>query len=70
MSDVDTSKTLLAGEPEEAGPWDPALATLRGWDPTWAATCVRMTENPWVTGVLPRKFIELVGVGLNAACTN
>jgi alkylhydroperoxidase/carboxymuconolactone decarboxylase family protein YurZ len=29
-----------------------------------------MSMNPWSTGVLPRKFIELVGVGLNAACTN
>jgi hypothetical protein len=29
-----------------------------------------MTTNPWTTGVLSRKFIELVSVGLNAACTN
>jgi hypothetical protein len=29
-----------------------------------------MTTTPWTSGVLPRKFIELVGVGLNAACTN
>jgi alkylhydroperoxidase/carboxymuconolactone decarboxylase family protein YurZ len=29
-----------------------------------------MTGNPWESGVLPRKFIELVGVALNAACTN
>jgi alkylhydroperoxidase/carboxymuconolactone decarboxylase family protein YurZ len=29
-----------------------------------------MTANPWTSGVLPRKFIELVSVGLNAACTN
>ena len=29
-----------------------------------------MTANPWVSGVLPRKLIELVGVALNAACTN
>ena len=29
-----------------------------------------MTTNPWNAGILPRKFIELVGVGLNAACTN
>ena len=28
-----------------------------------------MSTNPW-TGVLPRKEVELVGVGLNAACTN
>ena len=29
-----------------------------------------MSMNPWVTGVLPRKTIELISVGLNAACTN
>jgi len=29
-----------------------------------------MTTNPWVDGVLPRRFVELVGVALNAACTN
>jgi len=54
----------------ESGPWDPALAKLGEWDPTWAATCEKMTTNPWTTGVLPHKFVELVSVGLNAACTN
>ena len=29
-----------------------------------------MTTNPWKSGVLSRKFIELLSVGLNAACTN
>ena len=58
------------GQPPEPGPWDSALAKLSEWDPAWAATCIKMSTNPWVTGVLPRKFIELVGVGLNAACTN
>jgi alkylhydroperoxidase/carboxymuconolactone decarboxylase family protein YurZ len=29
-----------------------------------------MSTNPWTSGVLPRKFVELVGVALNAACTN
>lgn len=52
------------------GPWDEALHDLRTWDPSWAAICTTMTENPWVNGVLPRKFIELVGVALNVACTN
>ena len=55
---------------QETGPWDAALDTLTEWDPVWAATCVKMTTNPWTDGVLPRKFIELVAVGLNAACTN
>jgi len=52
------------------GPWDLALDKLREWDPQWAESCRKMSMNPWTTGVLSRKFIELVSVGVNAACTN
>ena len=52
------------------GPWDPAVKQLAEWDPAWADACVKMSTNPWNSGVLPRKFVELVGVALNAACTN
>ena len=55
---------------DKGGPWDSALAQLSEWDPAWAATCSKMTTDPWVTGLLPRKFVELVSIGLNAACTN
>ena len=56
---------------EQGGPWDEAaLAQLRAWDPAWAETCARMATNPWRGGVLPRKLVELIGVALNAACTN
>ena len=55
---------------EDTGPWDAALEQLRSWDPAWADTCARMTANPWRSGALSRKLIELIGVGLNAACTN
>lgn len=64
-----TTQNIPQGSPE-TGPWDTALEQLREWDPKWAETCARMTTNPWTTGILSRKFIELVGVGLNAACTN
>ncbi len=53
-----------------AGPWDSAWDTLREWDPQWAELCFKMSTNPWTHRVLPRKFIELVSVSLNAACTN
>jgi alkylhydroperoxidase/carboxymuconolactone decarboxylase family protein YurZ len=55
---------------QATGPWDPALDTLREWDPQWAETCVKMSTNPWSSGVLPRKLVELIGVAVNAACTN
>jgi alkylhydroperoxidase/carboxymuconolactone decarboxylase family protein YurZ len=52
------------------GPWDPAVDQLVEWDPNWAEACVKMSMNPWVSGILSKKLVELIGVGLNAACTN
>jgi alkylhydroperoxidase/carboxymuconolactone decarboxylase family protein YurZ len=43
---------------------------LQEWDPTWAESYLKMTTNPWENGVLDIKTIELICVGLNAACTN
>jgi alkylhydroperoxidase/carboxymuconolactone decarboxylase family protein YurZ len=71
MASKDNPKTTQATAPvQEAGPWDADLPKLSEWDAAWTGTCVKMTTNPWTNGVLPRKFIELVSVGLNAACTN
>jgi alkylhydroperoxidase/carboxymuconolactone decarboxylase family protein YurZ len=55
---------------QATGPWGPALAQFREWDPAWTALSVGMTTNPWTHGILTRKFIELVSLALNAACTN
>lgn len=67
---MSTEKPTKTPPSPPTGPWDAALEILREWDPQWADTCGRMATNPWTTGVLSRKFIELVGVGINAACTN
>ncbi len=55
---------------DEAGPWVDALAQLREWDGSWAESSTRMATNPWRSGVLSRKLVELIGVSMNAACTN
>ena len=71
MASEDNIGTAPAGDHvNETGPWDAAVEQLRDWDPTWAETCVKMSTNPWTSGVLPRKTLELIGVALNAACTN
>jgi alkylhydroperoxidase/carboxymuconolactone decarboxylase family protein YurZ len=70
MNDGNAGETSAPGRPPQFGPWDPALDQLRQWDPAWAADCTKMTTNPWSTGILSRKFIELVSLALNAACTN
>jgi alkylhydroperoxidase/carboxymuconolactone decarboxylase family protein YurZ len=56
---------------DKAGAWDVAtLDTLERWDPEWTAACVTMSTNPWTSGILSRKLVELISLGLNVACTN
>ena len=52
------------------GAWSSELDLLAGWDPDWSERCARMVNNPWTTGVLPVKWIELICVALNVACTH
>ena len=52
------------------GPFDDGFALMDALDPAWAALCRRMASDPWVSGVLPRRTVELVGLAVNAACTN
>ncbi len=52
------------------GPWEASIEQVRAWDRSWAAACERMTTNPWRSGILPRRLVELIGVALNVACTN
>jgi alkylhydroperoxidase/carboxymuconolactone decarboxylase family protein YurZ len=71
MTIKDNIQTAPAADlARETGPWDKDLAQLRDWDPEWARTCVKMSTNPWTSGILPLKTIELIGVAMNAACTN
>ncbi len=56
---------------QSTGPWDnPALAQLREWEPAWAEQCLKMSQDPWASGVLPRKDVELISLAVSAACTN
>jgi alkylhydroperoxidase/carboxymuconolactone decarboxylase family protein YurZ len=52
------------------GPWGEAFTQLDSWDPKWVEASARMASNPWRSGVLSRKFVELISFGLNIACTN
>jgi alkylhydroperoxidase/carboxymuconolactone decarboxylase family protein YurZ len=52
------------------GPWGEALPLLQQWDPQWAGACLQVSTSAWTSGVLERKFVELVSVALSASCTN
>ena len=54
-----------------AGPWNVEVAEqFREWDSPFTEICLKMSTNPWTSGVLSRKLVELIGIALNAACTN
>lgn len=60
-----TDKTLDACE---EGSFE--LGELKILDPSWADQYLKAFSNPWKNGILPIRTIELICVGLNAACTN
>jgi len=71
MTNKNESKTgIRKSSQPETGPWDAALDKVREWDPQWAEVCVKMSTNPWTSGILPLKLVELISLAINAACTN
>ncbi len=54
----------------ETNPWGSSLDKLKEWDPKGAELLLRVGTNPWTSGVLPRKEVELISLGLYCSCTN
>src|SRR5262245_14849496 len=63
---MDSATKEHAGRTGEEDAW---LDDLRRWDAAWAEQYLRVSQNPWQSGTLPRKTVELVCVALHAACT-
>ena len=67
------ASAMVASAPAEAAgesTQTKAIDTVREWDPAKAEAYLKVNTNPWTNGVLDIKTIELICVGLNAACTN
>ncbi|MES2220837.1 MAG: carboxymuconolactone decarboxylase family protein [Acidobacteriota bacterium] len=58
------------GTRPSADPWGSSLDKLKEWDPEGAELLLRAGTNPWTSGVLPRKEVELIYLGLTCSCTN
>ena len=46
------------------------LSQLRAWDPHWAESYMKVTEDSWTSGVLTQKIVELIRVALGAPWSN
>ena len=67
---TDTVATKASSTTQSAGPWGSSLDKLKEWDPKGAELLLRVGMNPWISGVLPRKEVELIFLALNCSCTN
>jgi alkylhydroperoxidase/carboxymuconolactone decarboxylase family protein YurZ len=65
-----SSLTPIVDRLRQEGTWSSSLDVFVEWDPDWTERCARMSSNPWTTGILPIKWIELICVALDAACTH
>ncbi|WP_380872115.1 carboxymuconolactone decarboxylase family protein [Sphingomonas sp. DBB INV C78] len=43
---------------------------MKEWDPQGAKALLRVGNNPWTNGVLPRKEVELISLALHCACSS
>jgi alkylhydroperoxidase/carboxymuconolactone decarboxylase family protein YurZ len=62
------TKTSAPNQP--GNPWGSSLDKLKEWDPKGAQLLLEVGTNPWTSGVLPRKEVELISLALHSACTS
>ena len=62
--------TKASAKDQATSPWGSSLDKLKEWDPKGAELLLCVGTNPWTSGVLPRKEVELIYLALNCACTN
>jgi alkylhydroperoxidase/carboxymuconolactone decarboxylase family protein YurZ len=65
-----TEAATASGANQARSPWGSTLGKLEEWDPKGAELLLRVGTNPWNSGVLPRKEVELIYLALCCACTN
>ena len=53
-----------------SGNWNPDWEPFAKLDPAWTEKVIAMAIAPAVAGALDAKTIELIGIALDASCTN
>ena len=53
-----------------SGNWNPDWEPFANLDPAWTEKVIAMAIAPAIAGALDAKTIELVGIALDASCTN
>ncbi|WP_431776172.1 carboxymuconolactone decarboxylase family protein [Streptomyces cucumeris] len=76
--DPSTSAATAAGRPptpvvdrmRAQGAWNPLWDGLSDMDPVWTEQFMAMAVEPWTSGVLEPRFIELLCIAVDASATH
>jgi AhpD family alkylhydroperoxidase len=76
--EVDALASDDAGKPPQgaaarrpaSGNWNPDWEPFAKLDPAWTDKVIAMAITPAVSGALDKKTMELIGIALDASCTN
>ncbi|MCX4727694.1 carboxymuconolactone decarboxylase family protein [Streptomyces sp. NPDC090052] len=50
--------------------WNPLWDKLHEWDPAWTEQFMATAMQPWLSGVLEPKVVELLAIAVDAAATH
>jgi alkylhydroperoxidase/carboxymuconolactone decarboxylase family protein YurZ len=69
VPDVVQRSRKLRDRKQATGNWNPDWEPFAKLDPAWTEKVIAVTIAPAVSGALDPKTIELIGIALDAACT-
>jgi len=68
-----TTETSAAGTVDrlkDSGSWNPLWDGMEDYDQKWADDYMAAIIEPYESGVIPRKTVELIAIAVDAACTH
>ena len=69
-SNVEVVPTPVVDQMQQRGAWNPLWDKLHEWDPAWTEKFMVTAMQPWQSGVLEPKFVELLSIAVDAAATH
>ena len=70
MPAVAPKRNTQGARKSATGNWNPDWEPFAALDPAWTERVIAMAIAPAVTGALDAKTRELIGIALDASCTN
>ena len=70
INDLPASTRQPRERKQATGNWNPDWEPFAKLDPAWTEKVIAMAIAPAVAGAIDAKTIELIGIALDASCTN